>query len=173
MKIKVLLVAMLVTVSGCNVENANREQISKDSQSKEMKTPSPQQSALVQDASEIIDRIPSDKLSKYPITINGEKYIAETAQLTKGSKVFNLLMREYGTIKGSVVVVTNALNQTSLKQHFNLASVVEIAKHTYRLYPKDDAKVYSLYQSLVSDNVIERSELEIDFSGETSSAEKY
>lgn len=99
--------------------------------------------------------------------LNGELFTLEqTQKIIEGATVFNVSMKQYGLVKGSLVIVT-PLTQTSTDiVRLGLDNtLVEIAANTYRVTPNDRSRLYSLYQQLAANKAIEVVELEIDYSG--------
>lgn len=92
------------------------------------------------------------------IHLNNEKFKLLSAEVTQGAKVYNILMKELGTIKGSIIVVTvdSALPLTIKGS--------KIAKQTYRLYPTNKSSLYEFYKELDKDSKYSTVELEIDYS---------
>lgn len=97
------------------------------------------------------------------LTFNKEKFKLLSPVAKKGAKVFNLSNNEYGTMKGSVVVVSeskSAFNATVFSQ----AKIQEIAKDTYRLTIDSQNDLMTFYQSLIKMAVFKVVEMEIDYS---------
>jgi hypothetical protein len=99
------------------------------------------------------------------VVINKEKFKLLSATLVKGAKVFNLLMSQYGLVKGSFVVIIN--NSGSLSSFSHTKIVNKIADSTYRLTPESDVDLQEYYHSLLNSESFKRVEMEIDYSGVT------
>jgi len=95
---------------------------------------------------------------KQVIYLNNQKFKLLTQEVIIGGKVFNLLTKEEGTIRGSIVVVTE--NFTSILA----VDSKKIAKDTFRLTPNDKQKLHELYRNLIKDKKYNVIELEIDYS---------
>lgn len=102
--------------------------------------------------------------NKY-LSINKEKFELKSAELKKGAKVFNLLMSEAGTIKGTFAVVTKG--SAALKEIKHTREINKIAQKTYRLTPEDGVSFTGYYKFLLSLEILELVEMEIDYSGPT------
>ncbi len=190
MKLKTIGCALLLLVGcGDDVDNetkvqtptkAAQEQQVEDITDSEVKdiaevmTKVEELSLMTEEKKTLIEQRLSGNLAKTrSITINSEKYTSEATELVKGSKVFNVLMGEWGKIKGSIVVVSPKLQQEQLSQQFSLSSIENIAQDTYRLTPTEQKSLYGLYKALLALNSIKQVELEIDFSGESPARETY
>lgn len=92
------------------------------------------------------------------IRLNNEKFKLLSPNVTQGAKVYNILMKEFGIIKGSIIVVTidSALPLTIKGS--------KIAKQTYRLYPTKKSSLYEFYKEFDKDPKYSTVELEIDYS---------
>ncbi|MBA6263932.1 MAG: hypothetical protein V7780_05580 [Colwellia sp.] len=97
------------------------------------------------------------------LMINKEKFTLRSESLTKGAKVFNILMSEPGTVKGTFVVIVNE-GEKSVNID-NTAEINEIAKNTYRLTPKKGVEFLKYYKLLLSAKQLQQVEMEIDYSG--------
>lgn len=95
--------------------------------------------------------------NKKSININGHKFILLDNKLEKGNKVFNLLTKEKGAIKGSIVVVTNNVMKLS-------KTVTKIAENTFMKTPDKGQSLQQLYNQLKSDPQYKTVELQIDYS---------
>lgn len=113
--------------------------------------------------------MPRTITGKKSITLNGEKYIYTDEKLQKGSEVRHLNMSEFGTVKGTFVVVLKAGEVLDVSfKHTN-----KIAKDTYRITPSQADDLMTAYNQLLVNKSIARVELEIVYSGKTSGAATY
>jgi len=97
------------------------------------------------------------------ITLNGEKFSLHSKSFSKGAKVYNMQMGEYGLVKGSIVVVS--LNKvTASELQYPLVKVNQIAKNTFRLTPAETVKLMPFYKSLITGKRFSVVEMEIDYS---------
>ena len=113
--------------------------------------------------------IGKDKISTSGATslqLNGAKFIAESAPLAKGTRVFNPEMSQGGVLKGSFVVQSES-EIDSLHTHY---SIKQIAAETYRLVPTDE-DVDLIYKSLQQNASLRTVEIEIDYSRPTATDE--
>lgn len=108
-------------------------------------------------------------LGKRTIAFNGEKYIYEGEKLRKGSRVRNIHMSEYGTVKGTFVVVAKAGKTLDLA----FKRKTKIAKDTYRLMPSKTDDLMTIYNELLLNDSIAIVELEIGYSSKKSGAAEY
>lgn len=115
--------------------------------------------------------IGKDKISTSGATslqLNGAKFIAESAPLAKGTRVFNPEMSQGGVLKGSFVVQSES-EIDSLHTHY---SIKQIAAETYRLVPTDeDVDLLVIYKSLQQNASLRTVEIEIDYSRPTATDE--
>ena len=115
--------------------------------------------------------IGKDKISTSGATslqLNGAKFIAESAPLAKGTRVFNPEMSQGGVLKGSFVVQSES-EIDSLHTHY---SIKQIAAETYRLVPTDeDVDLLDIYKSLQQNASLRTVEIEIDYSRPTATDE--
>jgi len=107
------------------------------------------------------------------VSINGEKFTTQENKIIAGSEVFNLLMGEYGKVKGSIVIVSRNINKDEMKFRYSLSSVIGIAKNTFRIIPLENEALFTLYKTLSLEQEMETVELEIDYSGEVTQAKSY
>ncbi len=109
------------------------------------------------------------------LLINDEKFELMSKTFKKGAKVHNLSMGEYGTVKGSLVIVSANSSLDKLRQLSILKekyTINQIAKDTYRLQPVELDDIYNLYQNLLKESSFSVVEMEIDYSGFTIKAEE-
>lgn len=100
-------------------------------------------------------------LTNRTISFNGEKYLFEGKKLQKGSKVRNIHMSEYGTVKGTFVIVAKAGTTLDL----SLISKTKIAKDTFRITPAKTDNLMTIYNELILNESIAIVELEVGYSG--------
>lgn len=95
-------------------------------------------------------------------SINGEKFKLFASKNIQGSKVFNVLMQQYGTLKGGIIVVVKGdiLKSDSFEQF----TLTKIAKNTFRLIPDKGLDLVVEYKKLSEMLKLEVVELEIDYS---------
>ena len=103
---------------------------------------------------------------KISFKLNNEKFTAEKTILHIGDRVYNLLMSEFGGLKGSFVVVT-LVDATELI--FPNYKSELIAANTFRLVPiAADSPLVELYNQLKKEKKFSRVEIEIDYSKQNS-----
>lgn len=103
---------------------------------------------------------------KISFKLNDEKFTADKTVLHKGDSVYNLLMSEFGVLKGTFVVVTQA--DTAEYKLENYQSKL-IAKNTFRLTPiATDSSLVDLYKQLKKVEHFSVVEIEIDYSKKNS-----
>ena len=100
-------------------------------------------------------------LGQRTIAFNGEKYIYEGEKLRKGSRVRNIHMSEYGTVKGTFVVVA----KTGKTLDLAFKRKTKIAKDTFRLLPAKTDDLITIYNDLLLNESIAIVELEVGYSG--------
>jgi hypothetical protein len=97
------------------------------------------------------------------INLNGEKFTLHSPQFGKGAKVYNVQMKEYGLIKGSIVVVSvDKVNADELS--YPSVKVLKIAKNTFRLIPEKSVELMSFYNILNESKSFSMIEMEVDYS---------
>lgn len=99
----------------------------------------------------------STPIQKY-VHLNNQKFKLLTQEVMMGGKIFNLSTQEKGTIKGSIVVVTESFISIPV------VGSKKIAKDTFRLTPDDKKTLHELYKNLIKDEKYTIVELEIDYS---------
>lgn len=109
-------------------------------------------------------KVLTKRAKKRSVSINKEKFTTIEQELGLGSKVYNIAMREYGTIKSTVVVVGD-VSKDELMSHYEAGAAVKIAENTYRISPKIETSVYEFYKGLLKFDELTTVELEIDYSG--------
>ncbi len=159
------LITALFLVTAC--DNSSTESES-DSETKieTVEVTKKQADKTEQERIEHIKKSTGKTKSAKSLEINGEKFTSFTTVLVKGSKVYNVQMREPGTVKGSIVVVST-MDVKTLSADLELTSAVKIAKDTYRLLPKQQTNLHEYYHALRKTEGVEVTELEIDYSGKS------
>lgn len=94
------------------------------------------------------------------ISLNGNKYKLVDGKLEQGAQVYNTLMNEYGTIKGSLVLV---LSDDGIFNKSHFKEVKKIADKTFRVWPTKKDDLYLVYQDLKRSSNFSVVELEIDY----------
>jgi hypothetical protein len=108
---------------------------------------------------------------KTSFKLNNEKFTAEKPVLYKGDRVYNLLMSEFGVLKGTFVVVTRADTTECYLEHYQSKL---IAKNTFRLTPiATDSSLVDLYKQLKKVERFSVVEIEIDYSKQKSTPSAY
>jgi hypothetical protein len=108
---------------------------------------------------------------KTSFKLNDEKFTAEKSVLQKGDRVYNLLMSEFGVLKGTYVVVTRA---DTAECHLENYLSKLIAKNTFRLTPiATDSSLVDLYKQLKKVEGFSVVEIEIDYSKQKSTQSAY
>lgn len=163
MKKFLILPLSFVMIMGCGTdekresdEQAKTKKVQETS--KELTTPPVSKKALITGANSI------KSSNRRSVSINKEKFTTVERELAHGSKVYNVSMREYGTLKSTVVIVGNVAKD-KLTSHYGAQTVVKIAKDTYRLSPNAGLTVYEFYNGLLELKELTTVELEIDYSG--------
>ena len=95
------------------------------------------------------------------ISLNGNKFTLVDGKLEQGAQVYNTLMNEYGTIKGSLVLV---LSDEGVFNKSYFKTVKKIAKKTFRVWPTKKDDLYLVYQDLTRNANFSVVELEVDYS---------
>ena len=108
-------------------------------------------------------------LTNRTISFNGEKYLFEGKKLQKGSKVRNIHMSEYGTVKGTFVIVA----KTGTSLDLSLMSKSKIAKDTFRITPAKTDDLMTIYNELILNESIDIVELEVGYSDKKPSMAEY
>lgn len=103
------------------------------------------------------------------ITLNGEKYLFEGEKLQKGTQVRNIHMSEFGTIKGTFVVVL----MEGVTPDLSFKHKEKIAKDTFRLTPAKADDLMTIYKELLVNKSIVTVEMEVSYSGEKSGTATY
>jgi hypothetical protein len=109
----------------------------------------------------------SERLTKKTsFKLNNEKFTAEKTVLHKGDRVYNLFMSEFGVLKGTFVVVTQADVTELILENYKSEL---IAKNTFRLTPiATDSSLVDLYKQLKKVERFSVVEIEIDYSKQNS-----
>lgn len=98
------------------------------------------------------------------VSINGEKFRTTVWPVIKGTKVYSLLMKENGKVKGTFVVVLTEGEALSalIKESY---AIKNIAKDTYKLFPKNRkiSDMMQEYKRLLQEN-FHIVEMEVDYS---------
>jgi hypothetical protein len=114
------------------------------------------------------DELPARKTK---VKLNGEIFNAESRNLYKGARVFNVLMSEFGLLKGTFVVVTRADTAECNLEHYQSKL---IAKNTFRLTPiATDSSLVYLYQQLKKEGRFSVVEIEVDYSKQKPTPSSY
>jgi hypothetical protein len=173
---KVILITSLLILSltSCTNEKNNEEQPTSKkkpeqllSNQKDVSTPEEKSDITPEPINELDQKLKQREniiknLKKNNVvTINGDKFLLTSGSITPGAIVFNLLMKESGTVKGSIVVVTQA--ELKIKG----TAIHRIADNTYRLTPSSN-ELASTYKKLTKNAQYKHVELEIDYSPITS-----
>lgn len=94
------------------------------------------------------------------ISINDTKFKLVGDKFAQGEQVYNTVMNEYGTIKGSLVLVLSDKGVFN-KSHFK--KVNKIADKTYRVWPAEKDDFHFFYQKLTNNSNFSVVELEVDY----------
>ncbi|OUS28795.1 hypothetical protein A9Q98_07155 [Thalassotalea sp. 42_200_T64] len=164
------LLALVIAISACSeVTETNKKATSS--------TDSAQTKQTTNSATEITASRSKDKTEHSlaidkprSVTINNKKFQANTI-IQPGARVFNLLMGEFGRVKGSFVVTTKD-QMLADSDNFMLATITAIAANTYRITPQKQTNFMEFYQQLQYDKRFRVVEMEIDYSP-ISKAETY
>lgn len=162
-KFFILLVVTGLTVA-CSktTESGAKTQIEQSSETQKANEKTLLVNTQLSDEKKIKNLSHINQIKDKKVVLNGEFFKVENPQqLVKGDKVFNVAMGQYGTVKGSLVIVTK-IDTSALISDSHLE---KIAANTYRIIPKDKSQLFLLYQRLQSNDEIEIVELEIDYSG--------
>ncbi|MFT5758237.1 MAG: hypothetical protein ACI9LM_002976 [Alteromonadaceae bacterium] len=125
---------------------------------------------LTEDRSNKRAELSKEHSHKRSMILNGEKFTLHAASFNQGSKVYNIQMREYGLVKGSIVVVsTQPMHVDELRSP--MTKVVKIAKNTFRLTPEKTVELISFYKDLITSKRFSVVEMEIDYSPIKTTAE--
>jgi hypothetical protein len=109
--------------------------------------------------------------SKTKVKLNGEIFHAQSRNLFKGDRVFNVLMSEFGVLKGTFVVVTQADAATCNLDNYQSKL---IAKNTCRLTPMaTDSSLVDLYTQLKKVERFSVVEIEVDYSKQKPTPSSY
>lgn len=104
---------------------------------------------------------------KRTIAFNGEKYLYDGGKLRKDSRVRNIHMSEYGTVKGTFVVVV----KTGKTLDLAFKRKTKIAKDTFRITPGKVDDLMTIYHELLLNEALAIVELEVGYSRKNSKAE--
>ncbi|RTR40717.1 hypothetical protein EKG38_02035 [Shewanella canadensis] len=161
----ITLTAILVFTASCSSDEANKEPQVLNAKS------------VIQDLEKRDATVSEQSLSRLKLStngstsyeLNGEKFIVQEKTLSRGLRVFNHSMSEFGVLKGTFVVQT----LESIESLTNQFNVEEIASQTYRLTPLyNKADLLPLYRSLQGEKQFSTVEIEIDYSP-LDNSEKY
>ncbi|MBL4910447.1 MAG: hypothetical protein JKX78_10610 [Alteromonadaceae bacterium] len=94
--------------------------------------------------------------------INNEKFTSKSTRFAQGERLYNLTINQFGTIKGSIVIVLNESVEMSAKVK-QLGEVSKIASDTYRIKLPINSNVLAIYQQLKKTFKIKIVEMEIDY----------
>ena len=108
--------------------------------------------------------ITKDNAALYQYGFNGRKFTSSSATLHKGVVVFDSQMSTFGTVKGTLVLVTKSVPS----QFSHGFQVAQIAANTYRLRPTDES--VSLIKYLKDLSSLGAVEIEVDYSGVSDAA---
>lgn len=153
----ITLTAILVFTASCSSDEVNKEP-------QVLNAKSVIQDLDKRDPTVSKESLPRIKLSTNGSTsyeLNGEKFIVQDKILSRGLRVFNPNMSEFGALKGTFVVQT----VESIEPFTNQFNVEEIASQTYRLTPlSNKADLLPLYRALQGEKQFSTVEIEIDYS---------
>jgi len=171
MKNELLIIStLLVALTACNenkdnkdntIENTTADTAPIVTQTPDTKIVTIEASALEEKLikrGQVIEKMNASKT----LRINNQEFKLLSEVFQKGAKVFNTHLKEPGTVKGTIVVVTTeqSLPPTVTGQ--------KIAANTFRLAPNSGQSLLSFYGELTKDNAYSTVELEIDYSPFTS-----
>lgn len=94
------------------------------------------------------------------ISLNGNKFKLVDGKFEQGAQVYNTLMKEFGTIKGSLVLV---LTDEGVFDKSYFKEVKKIADKTFRVWPTKKDDLYLVYQDLTRNSNFSVVELEVDY----------
>ncbi|NQZ80502.1 MAG: hypothetical protein HRT52_05745 [Colwellia sp.] len=150
-------------VISTKVEDPKETQPAEKSISNKIEVEVNEQLTLAKDKKNKLAEYLKKRGGKASITLNGEKFILNSAQFGKGSKVYNKQMGEYGLIKGTIVVV--GIDKVSADELlYPLVKVIQIAKNTFRLIPEKAVELMPFYKELIKSKLFSVVEMEIDYS---------
>jgi|GEM_PF-2972568 len=165
MKKKLLVIsALLASLTACNDDKATvpENNVPPDSTSEVSQTATPETSTTANSAIEekLVHRgkmIEKMKAS-HTLRINNQEFKLLSETLEKGANVFNKQLKETGTVKGTVVVVTTAPSLS--------AEIIgqKIAANTFRVTPNKGQSLLDFYNDLTKDDRYSTVELEVDYS---------
>ncbi|GLX78037.1 hypothetical protein tinsulaeT_13770 [Thalassotalea insulae] len=171
MYLKYLLLLITIFIVACNSEQQEKleEKSTVATSEKSVTEPEVQSTEGNEPSSENLkEQLLNSKLglkkpSMKSLTINNERLRVTDAKLLKGTQVYNKMIRQTGTVKGTIVIVTTELDkyQSQLKS----LPVSEIAKQTYRIDATSLDNLNEFYRELLAMDWIKQVELEIDYSG--------
>ncbi|KGJ99329.1 hypothetical protein [Thalassotalea sp. ND16A] len=156
------LLALTIAISACSeMTESNDESTSSADNTQTQKT--------VNSATEITAHPAKDKTEPSlaidkprSVTINNKKFQANSI-IQPGARVLNLLMGEFGRVKGSFVVTTKEQMLVDSDNSL-LATINVIAANTYRITPQKKTNFMEFYQQLQNDKRFRLVEMEIDYS---------
>lgn len=165
--------ASLFFLLGCNSEKVNennaKEKAVNEEPSVVIHTKNPTNTTLDDKAIDIVKKnenfISNIKHLKksQSVSVNNQKLQVIDLPLKKGSKIYNPLMQENGTVKGDIVIVS--IDSQEIESELVLSSISQIAKDTYRVIPKIEGDLFTVYQKALSLPSVTQVELSIDYSG--------
>ncbi|MGB1198250.1 MAG: hypothetical protein ACPG46_04330 [Thalassotalea sp.] len=170
MKVKLTVISMaLMSIIGCNDSTSSSASDSNGASVKEESTIAAKNAVvpannLTSSADETIQKIPQ-RLPKIAneqtISLNGTKFKLLADKFEKNAQVLNLNMNEFGTVKGSFVVVLKE-NKTLIEENFS--QIENIEKNTYRVWPLASSDLFTDYKVLSNNKDYSAVEVDIDYS---------
>jgi len=122
-----------------------------------------EQLTLVADKKNKLTKFLKDRGHTSSISLNSEKFTLHSTKFSKGAKVYNIQMREYGLVKGTIVVVS--IDKVSAAELlYPSVKVLQIAKNTFRLTLEKSVELMPFYKSLIKSNRFSVVEMEVDYS---------
>jgi hypothetical protein len=150
-------------VASTEVEQSNVAMSTEEQSLNKVVEATNKQLTLIKDKKKKLTKLLKERGQKSLITLNGGKFTLHSESFGKGSKVYNTQMREYGLVKGSIVVVS--LKPTSAEAlDYSNVGVVKIAKNTFSLSPDNTVELMAFYKSLIKSKRFSVVEMQIDYS---------
>jgi len=165
MKKKLLVIsALLVSLTACNDDKtaAPENNATPDSAPEASQTATPETSTTASSAVEekLVHRgkMIEQMKASHTLRINNQEFKLLSETLEKGANVYNKQLKETGTVKGTVVVVTTA---PSISAEI---TGQQIAANTFRVTPNKGQSLLDFYNELTKDERYSTVELEVDYS---------
>ena len=162
MKLKLLsIIVVSIFLLGCNNSSDNDNSVVHE-ELKETTVKENKKEMLKNDVGShspiaLIER--TNKMSA-SISLNGVKFKLVDKKFEQGAQVYNLSINEFGTIKGSFILVV--INEENFNKN-SFSKVVKIAHKTFRVWPLKEIDLRSSYRELISDSNLSTVEAEVDY----------